>query len=34
MKVELQAGDKINIPTGCKAIIENNQIIIEEKLYQ
>ena len=29
MKVELQAGDKINIPTGCKATIVDNQIIIE-----
>ena len=31
MKVELQAGDKIAIPTGCKATIEDNQIIIEEQ---
>lgn len=31
MKVELQAGDTITIPNGCKATIEDNQIIIEEK---
>lgn len=31
MEIKLNAGDKIHIPTGCKAIIENNQIIIEEK---
>ncbi len=29
MKVELQAGDTITIPNGCKATIEDNQIIIE-----
>lgn len=31
MEIKLNAGDKINIPTGCKATIEDNQIIIEEK---
>lgn len=30
MKVELQAGDTITIPNGCKATIEDNQIIIED----
>lgn len=31
MEIKLNAGDKINIPTGCKATIEDNLIIIEEK---
>ena len=31
MEIKLNAGDKINIPTGCKATIDNNQIIIEEQ---
>lgn len=31
MEIKLSAGDKITIPTGCKATIEDNQIIIEEK---
>lgn len=31
MEIKLNAGDKINIPTGCKATIEDNQIIIEER---
>ena len=31
MEIKLSAGDKINIPENCKAIIEDNQIIIEEK---
>jgi len=31
MEIKLSAGDKIQIPTGCKATIEDNQIIIEEK---
>ena len=31
MEIKLSAGDKIQIPTGCKATIENNQIIIEEQ---
>ena len=31
MEIKLNAGDKIAIPTGCKATIEDNQIIIEEK---
>lgn len=31
MEIKLNAGDKITIPTGCKATIEDNQIIIKEK---
>jgi hypothetical protein len=31
MEIKLNAGDKINIPTGCKATIEDNLIIIEEQ---
>ena len=31
MERKLNAGDKINIPANCKATIEDNQIIIEEK---
>lgn len=31
MEIKLNAGDKINIPENCKAIIENNQIIIEKQ---
>lgn len=31
MEIKLNVGDKINIPTGCKATIEDNVIIIEEK---
>ena len=31
MEIKLNAGDKINIPEDCKATIEDNQIIIEEK---
>lgn len=31
MEIKLNAGDKITIPTGCKATIEDNLIIIEEK---
>ena len=31
MEIKLSAGDKINIPTGCKATIEDNLIIIEEQ---
>ena len=30
MEIKLNAGDKIQVPANCKAIIENNQIIIEE----
>lgn len=31
MEIKLSAGDKINIPTGCKATIKDNQIIIKEE---
>ena len=31
MEIKLTAGDKINIPENCKATIEDNLIIIEEK---
>lgn len=31
MEIKLNVGDKITIPTGCKATIEDKQIIIEEK---
>lgn len=31
MEIKLSAGDKITIPTGCKATIEDDLIIIEEK---
>lgn len=31
MEIKLSAGDKIQVPTGCKATIEDNQIIIEKK---
>nr|DAY15630.1 MAG TPA: hypothetical protein [Bacteriophage sp.] len=31
MEIKLNTGDRINIPENCKAIIEDNQIIIEEQ---
>lgn len=31
MEIKLSAGDKIQIPTGCKATLEDNLIIIEEQ---
>lgn len=31
MEIKLSAGDKINIPTGCKATIEENTIVIEDQ---
>ena len=31
MEIKLSAGDKIQIPENCKATIQNNTIIIEEK---
>lgn len=31
MEIKLNAGDTFNTPTGCKATIKDNQIIIEEK---
>jgi len=30
MEIKLNAGDKISIPTGCKATIEDDLIVIEE----
>ena len=34
MEIKSKARGKIQIPTGCKATIENNQIIIEEEQKQ
>ena len=31
MKVELQAGDTITIPKGCKAQINGNEVVIEKE---
>lgn len=31
MEIKLSAGDKIQVPENCKATIEDNQIIIEER---
>ena len=31
MEIKLNAGDKITIPTGCKATIKENTIVIEEQ---
>ena len=31
MEIKLNAGDKIQVPENCKATIEDNKIIIEEK---
>ena len=31
MEIKLNAGDKITIPTGCKATIEDDLIVIEEQ---
>ena len=31
MKVELQAGDTITIPEGCKAQINDNEVVIEKE---
>lgn len=31
MEIKLSAGDKISIPTGCKATIKENLIVIEKK---
>ena len=30
MKVELQCGDKITIPEGCKAIVKDNEIVFKK----
>ena len=34
MKIELNAGVILTIPTGCKAIIKDNQIVIEKKQHE
>ena len=31
MKVELQAGDKITIPKGCKAIVKDGSVVFEKE---
>lgn len=31
MKVELQCGDRITIPEGCKATIDGNEVVIEKE---
>ena len=32
--MKLKVGDKFQIPTGCKAIIKNNHIIIEQEKFK
>lgn len=34
MKVELQCGDTITIPEGCKAQINGNEVVIEKEKVQ
>lgn len=34
MKVELQAGDTIAIPDGCKATIKDGSVVIEEEVQE
>ena len=34
MKVELQCGDTITIPEGCKVAIKDNQIIVEQEEFK
>lgn len=31
MKVELQCGDKITIPEGCKAIVKGKSVVFEKE---
>ena len=31
MKVELQNGDRITIPAGCKAIVNGNEVVVEKE---
>ncbi len=31
MKVELQSGDRITIPEGCKAIVNGNEVVVEKE---
>lgn len=34
MKVELQCGDKIAIPDGCKAIVKDGEVVIEQEVQE
>ena len=34
MKVELQCGDTIAIPDGCKAIVKDGEVIIEKEVQE
>ena len=34
MKIELQAGDTIAIPNGCKAVIKDNVVIFEKQEFK
>lgn len=34
MKVELQCGDTIAIPNGCKAIVKDGSVVIEEEVQE
>ena len=31
MKVELQSGDRITIPEGCKAVVNGNEVVVEKE---
>ena len=33
MKIELQAGDVITIPQGCKAIIKDGKVVFEKEVF-
>ena len=33
MKVELQAGDTITIPNGCKAVIKDGKVVFEKEAF-
>jgi len=34
MKVELQSGDRITIPEGCKATINGKEVVVEKKVLE
>lgn len=34
MKVELQNGDRITIPEGCKAVINGNEVVVEKEGHE
>ena len=34
MKVELQCGDTITIPEGCKAQINGNEVVVEKEVLR